>query len=123
MDLDGLCLFDGNFHFRDFLSTLNNFEGEDSGVEFGGSFGFDFDHVEVPLLGFGEVVEEFDIEGELLEGGGEDGVLAEVDSGFVDLQALLGGSHHEAGTRWHRLVFLRLFLRWLHIQKYNPDFD
>ena len=45
-------------------------------------------HMEIFALWLCEVVHEFSEEGELLMGGGEDGVLAEVDFVLVELEAL-----------------------------------
>lgn len=76
-----------------FLSVFDSFDSEyflefvalTVGEEVG--FGFDFEEMELALLGFSEVVHEFSEEGELFEGGGEDGILAEVDLVFIEFEA------------------------------------
>lgn len=52
------------------------------------NFGLDLDHMELASLSLIEVVHEFCDEGELFEGGGEDGVLAEVYLVLVYLKTL-----------------------------------
>jgi hypothetical protein len=73
--------------------------------------------MELPTLSFVEVVHEFCDEGELFEGGGEDGVLAEVYLVLVDLEAFAGLEEGEGapGTTF----LLGLFL---HAADYNLMF-
>ena len=72
-----------------FIAVLDSFDGEDLlevvFLAFVEGLHLDLHLEEVKLfpLGLAEVVEEFYVDGELFEGGGEDGVLAEVDLVFV----------------------------------------
>jgi len=74
---------------------------------------FDLEQVEFPFLSFPKVVHQFGNERELLETGGEDGVLAKVDLVLVQLQAF--GSVDEDES------FLEMFLLalFLHYTKYQ----
>ena len=94
-----------------FLTIFDSFDGENllqivilAALE---RLHFDFKLEQVKLfpLAFPEVVKKLDEDGELLVGGGEDRVLAEVDFIFIQFKALAGIEDGE-GFGW---IFLLAF--------------
>jgi len=69
----------------------------------GANLGPYLDHMELPSLCLFEIVHKLGDERELLERGGEDGVLAEIYLAFVDLEALARLEHCESAPHRHLL--------------------
>lgn len=60
--------------------------------------------MELASLCLFEIVHKLSDERELLEGGGEDGVLAEINLVFVDLEALARLEYRESAPHRHLLL-------------------
>lgn len=71
----------------------------------GVNLGSYLDHMELASLCLFEIVHKLGDERELLEGGGEDGILAEINLVFVDLEALARLEYRESAPHRHLLLW------------------
>ena len=85
MYLQGLRFLDWHLKFSNLISSINKLKCEDIFICFGVGFWLYSQEMELFLLIFSKIIKQFDIDGELLEGGGKDRIFTEIDSIFIHL--------------------------------------